>query len=178
MRIEECANLLLVAETWLQRTLLLAHKYAEAVNKGQYPTHPEVIRLSAMVDYDKNNKNLFHPLEAKFKSGAVIGSSKGTVRANHYHEASHHYAYALSGRIEYYWRPLGSTALPQHAAFYPGDVFFSPPRTEHSLYFYENTKYITFSQKLPKYDRIEDTVRLPHIPLFTENPKEVRGNES
>jgi quercetin dioxygenase-like cupin family protein len=80
------------------------------------------------------------------RSALLITSKKGAVRANHYHKTDWHFCYVLSGEIEYYERPVGSTRKPKRMRFKAGDMFFTPPMVEHTMLFPEDTTFLTLSR--------------------------------
>lgn len=76
----------------------------------------------------------------------VITSKKGSVRANHYHKKDDHYCYLASGRMNYYWRPAGSSAKPKKVVIKPGQLFYSPPLVEHAMQFTEDSVFYVFAK--------------------------------
>ncbi len=97
-------------------------------------------------------------------SCVLISSKAGTVRANHYHRTDWHFCYVLSGSIEYYHRPAGSTEAPERVVVKSGQLFFTPPMIEHAMVFPEDTVFLTLgrnSRVQQVYE--EDVVRV--VPL-------------
>jgi len=94
-----------------------------------------------------DKRGAIHPLvDVMMESALLIESKKGAVRANHYHKSDWHYCYVLSGSIEYYHRPVGSTEQPQCILVKAGELFFTPPMVEHAMVFPEDTKFLTLSR--------------------------------
>jgi quercetin dioxygenase-like cupin family protein len=96
-------------------------------------------------------------------SAVLIFSEKGSVRAEHWHKKDAHWCFVLAGSLCYFERPVGSDALPKMTTVTAGQLFFTPPGVEHSMYFREPTTFLTFSR--PKFDRSQksyeaDLVRL------------------
>ena len=83
-------------------------------------------------------------LESHSGSCVIISSVKGSQRANHYHKEDYHYCYLVSGSIEYFERPVGSDELPVKYIINPGVLFFTGPMIEHTMYFTEDSVFITF----------------------------------
>ena len=124
-------------------------------------------------------KEVIVPLEAPFadargaiqplvdvpmESCVVISSKKGTVRANHYHNTDWHYCYVLSGSIEYYHRPHGSSGRPQRVFIKSGQMFFTPPLVDHAMVFPEDTVFLTFGRNSRAQEVYEaDVVRIDPI---------------
>jgi quercetin dioxygenase-like cupin family protein len=103
-------------------------------------------------------------VDVMMKSCVLITSKKGTVRANHYHRTDWHYCYVLSGRIDYYHRPVGSTAQPEKVSVGKGELFFTGPQVEHAMVFLEDTAFLTLgrnSRAQPVYEA--DVVRIDPI---------------
>ena len=97
-------------------------------------------------------------------SCVVIKSVKGCQRANHYHKKDYHYCYLISGEIIYLERAVGKTVKPEEYIIKPGTMFFTGPMIEHSMYFTENSIFITFGggTRLHK-DYESDLVRIPSL---------------
>ena len=95
---------------------------------------------------------------------ALITSRKGRVRANHCHKTDWHYCYVLSGAIEYFHRPAGSTTPPEKVVVKAGDMFFTPPMVEHAMNFLEDTVFIAMSHNSREHKKYEaDVVRVKLI---------------
>jgi dTDP-4-dehydrorhamnose 3,5-epimerase-like enzyme len=85
-------------------------------------------------------------VDLPMKSAVMITSKKGTVRANHYHKTDWHFCYVISGRIEYFHRPHGSTAAPLKVIIEAGQLFFTPPMVDHAMSFLEDTVFLTLGR--------------------------------
>ena len=85
-------------------------------------------------------------VDTTMESCVLISSVKGTVRANHYHKTDWHYCYVLSGCIEYYHRPTGSTEPAEMVVVRPGQLFFTPPLVDHAMVFVEDTTFLTLGR--------------------------------
>ncbi|HEX5611612.1 MAG TPA: hypothetical protein VFX67_03100, partial [Burkholderiales bacterium] len=69
-----------------------------------------------------------------------------------------------SGRIEYYHRPAGSSAAPQHISIAQGQMFFTGPMIEHAMVFPEDTVFLTFGRNSRAQEVYEaDVVRVDPI---------------
>jgi hypothetical protein len=103
-------------------------------------------------------------VDVMMKSCVLISSTKGSVRANHYHRTDWHYCYVVSGRIDYYHRPVGSKARPEKVAIAAGQMFFTGPLVEHAMVFPEDTVFLTFGRNSRAQEVYEaDVVRIPPI---------------
>jgi len=60
-------------------------------------------------------------VEGSFGSALVITSRSGAIRANHYHKTDYHYCWMQSGRVAYYYRPVGSKEPPTERIVGPGE---------------------------------------------------------
>jgi hypothetical protein len=80
------------------------------------------------------------------KSAVLIESVAGTIRANHYHKTDWHYAYLLSGEMDYYHRPTGSTHPPEKLRVGKGQMVFTPPLVDHAMVFPVDTVFLTLSR--------------------------------
>ena len=85
-------------------------------------------------------------VDAPMKSALMISSKRGAVRANHYHLTDWHYCYVVSGSIEYFHRPTGSSQEPERVLVGAGQLFFTPPMTDHAMVFPEDTVFLTLGR--------------------------------
>ena len=100
-------------------------------------------------------------VERMMRSAALITSKKGTVRANHYHKTDWHYCYMVSGAMEYYERPAGSSQKPRLLVVKSGQMVFTAPQVEHAMRFLEDTTWLTLSRNPRDQDAYEaDVVRV------------------
>ena len=112
---------------------------------------------------DKRGK-IISLLNKDFGHCLLIESSKGSIRANHYHKKDWHYCYILEGKIHYYTRKVGVKDRPKKEIFKKGDLFYTPSLLEHAFYFPVKTQFITLgklSRKKSIYEK--DTVRVQLI---------------
>jgi quercetin dioxygenase-like cupin family protein len=94
-------------------------------------------------------------------SAVMIQSDKGSIRAEHWHREDFHFCYLISGELLYLERGLGSTELPQLTKIVAGQLFFTPPRVEHSMYFTLPSLFLTLGKLSRTHDAYEaDLVRL------------------
>lgn len=131
-------------------------EYTEAVEQGQYPTHPRVPLDHIFEDERGFIKNLLH---TPIYSVAYITSKTGTERANHWHDTDHHYAFILSGRVEYWERDIEGKEKPQKWLFESGEMIYTRPRVVHVMKFLENTTFMTFSKIKKDHDHYEEDVK-------------------
>ena len=85
-------------------------------------------------------------LDNEMRSSVLITSTKGSVRANHYHKTDWHYCYILTGEINYYYRPHGSNELAREVVIREGQMFFTPPMVEHAMVFPKKTNFLTWGR--------------------------------
>lgn len=126
-----------------------------------YPKHV-IVPLEAPFS---DSRGAIQPLvDVTMESCVLISSKKGTVRANHYHGTDWHYCYVLSGSIDYYHRPHGSSEKPEKVSIKTGQMFFTPPMVDHAMVFPEDTVFITFGRNSRAQEVYEaDVVRIPPI---------------
>lgn len=111
--------------------------------KATWPKEPLVSLENPFVDI----RGAIHPLvDRVMKSAVLIESKAGTLRANHYHKTDWHYCYVISGRIEYYFRPTGSSTEPECVVTKAGEMVFTPPMVDHGMVFPEDTVFLTLSR--------------------------------
>jgi dTDP-4-dehydrorhamnose 3,5-epimerase-like enzyme len=103
-------------------------------------------------------------VDLAMKSAVMITSKKGSVRANHYHTTDWHFCYVISGKIDYYHRPHGSTSTPDKVTIEVGQQFFTPPLVDHAMVFLEDTTFLTLGRNSRRQEVYEaDVVRIPPI---------------
>jgi quercetin dioxygenase-like cupin family protein len=92
----------------------------------------------------------------------IITCKKGAVRANHYHKEDSHYAYLLSGEMEYTEMPMGVPgAKKESVTLVPGDLVFTKPQTAHAMRFTQDSVFLALATKPRSHDQYEaDTVRI------------------
>jgi dTDP-4-dehydrorhamnose 3,5-epimerase-like enzyme len=103
-------------------------------------------------------------VDLPMESCVLIHSKKGTVRANHYHQTDWHFCYVLSGSIEYFHRPHGSSDKPEKVLVKTRQLFFTPPLVDHAMVFPEDTSFLTFGRNSRSQEVYEaDVVRIPPL---------------
>lgn len=112
--------------------------------KLSWPPFDTVVKLEkAFVDA----RGTIQPLvDRLMKSAVLIESKKGSLRANHYHRTDWHYCYVVSGSIEYWHRPTGSTEAPTQMVIKAGEMVFTPPMVDHGMVFPEDCTFLTLSR--------------------------------
>ena len=103
-------------------------------------------------------------VDLPMESCVLISSKKGAVRANHYHRTDWHFCYVMSGSIDYYERPHGSTEAPTKVRVKTGELFFTGPMVEHMMAFPEDTVFLTLGRNSRTQEAYEaDVVRIPPL---------------
>lgn len=83
--------------------------------------------------------------KCEINSISIITSKENTSRASHWHKLDSHYCLLDYGEIEYYERPVGSNDKPKLTIIKEGQLFFTPPYTEHQMIFTKDSKFHCFS---------------------------------
>lgn len=130
-------------------------EYTQAVEQEQYPTDPRVPLDHVFEDERGIIKNLLH---TNIHTVSFITSKKGTERANHYHETDHHYAYVLTGEIEYWERNIDGSN-PQSWIFKAGEMIYTRPQVVHVMKFLTDTTFMTFSKIEKDHEHYEEDVK-------------------
>lgn len=92
-----------------------------------------------------------------------ITSFKGSVRSNHYHKKDTHYCYLVSGKMEWFEKPVEGGEL-ESAILDPGDMVFTPAMMIHAVRFLEDSVFLTFATETRnQQDYEQDTVRVQLI---------------
>jgi dTDP-4-dehydrorhamnose 3,5-epimerase-like enzyme len=125
---------------------------------------PKTVLVPLDLSYPDDRGEIVPLVDLDMKSAVMITSRKGSVRANHYHTTDWHFCYVVSGKIDYYHRPTGSTAKPEKVTVKAGQLFFTPPMVDHSMVFVEETTFLTLGRNSRRQEVYEaDVVRIPPI---------------
>ena len=99
--------------------------------------------------------------KSNIEHAAVIKSNKGSVRGNHYHESTTQYMLITKGSLEYWYKPLGSTAAAKCILLKEGDFVSTPPNEIHALNIIEDNEFVVFTEGVRGgKDYEEDTIRI------------------
>jgi len=149
--------------------------YTDLVNAGKYPDEP-LVPLDA--PFVNNNGGIQNLLLSGFTSAAIIESKMGALRANHYHKTDWHYTYVIDGEVWYYWKgaPGTPTEMEENSAiFHKGEVFFTPPRMIHAMFFPDRGRILTLAKNVRDHETHEaDLVRIEII-RAAEDPSRSSG---
>jgi quercetin dioxygenase-like cupin family protein len=114
-----------------------------AAERRLWPQEPIVRLEKPFVDV----RGLIQPLvDLDMKSAVLIESTKGSLRANHYHLTDWHYCYVLEGRMEYFHRPHGKSGKPEMVVVDEGHMVFTPPMVDHAMRFPKDCVFLTLSR--------------------------------
>ena len=113
----------------------------------------------------EDHRGSIQPLvDVDMKSCVLITSKAGSVRANHFHKSDWHYCYVISGEIIYYERQTGTENPPTVTTIISGQMFFTPPMRDHTMYFSEETVFLAFGRNSRAQESYEsDVVRIPTL---------------
>ncbi len=109
--------------------------------------------------------NILDDGKTNIRSVIIITSKKGAIRANHYHKEDSHYCYMVSGKMEYFEKPInGDDAAAERAVLETGDMVYSPPMMTHAMRFLEDSVWVVLATKSRKDGNYEqDTIRVKFI---------------
>jgi quercetin dioxygenase-like cupin family protein len=97
------------------------------------------------------------------KSIILITSKKGAIRANHYHKQDSHFAYMLTGSMEYTEKPVEG-GKKESIIVKAGDMVYSAPMVIHAMRFLEDSSFLTLATEWRKQEAYEeDLVRVKLI---------------
>jgi dTDP-4-dehydrorhamnose 3,5-epimerase-like enzyme len=121
--------------------------------------------LVSLPDKFVDERGFIQPLiDTTIRSCVLISSKEGSRRADHYHKTDWHYCYILSGSIEYYQRPVGDQGVPEKVTLTAGQMFFTPPLAEHTMYFLEDTVFLAFGRNSRVQESYEgDLIRITSL---------------
>ena len=116
--------------------------------------------------FDDARGQILNVLDEPIGSVSRIVSQAGAVRANHFHRTDSHYCILESGEVEYFHRPAGSSAPPEHFTFGVGELFYTPPMFEHTMVFTKDSIMWCFAKNARFSANYEaDTVRVQSLAL-------------
>ena len=102
--------------------------------------------------------------KTNIKSTLLITSKAGSIRSNHYHKKDAHWIYMISGKMEYYEKPVNSKTKPKKIIIDAGDMVYTPPMAIHATKFLKDSVIIALSIKSRNQAAYEeDTVRVKLI---------------
>lgn len=102
--------------------------------------------------------------KTNIKSTLLITSKAGTVRSNHYHKKDAHWIYMISGKMEYYEKPVRGSSRLKKVVVNAGDIIYTPPMAVHATKFITDSVFIALaikSRNQKSYER--DTIRVKLI---------------
>src|SRR5258706_1024828 len=77
----------------------------------------------------------------------LITSKKGSIRSNHYHKKDAHWIYIISGKMEYYEKPVRGKSKIKKAIVGKDEMVYTPPMAIHTTKFMEESVFMAFSIK-------------------------------
>lgn len=99
-----------------------------------------------MRTFTDNRGTITNILQEECKNVALITSTKGSVRSNHWHKKDSHHIFVLSGKLQYDERDLdGSNSTS--SIFYPNEKFFTPPNKVHRVLALEDSVFLSLSKE-------------------------------
>jgi quercetin dioxygenase-like cupin family protein len=92
---------------------------------------------------------------------AVIKSTQGAVRGNHYHKSTTQHMLITQGSLEYWFKPLDTSEKSQCILLEKGDFITTPPNEVHALNIIEDNEFVVFTEGIRGgKDYEEDTFRI------------------
>ena len=146
---------------------------AEAEQFLMSPTYPLVELPKPFIDDRGVIQNV---TTSGAQSVALLTSKAGSSRASHIHKTDDHLTVIISGRIEYWWRDvdvrdgivkghLGELKrVVAESWLKTGLGFYTPNHVAHTMYFLEDTTFLTISCKARTHEEHEaDLIRVPSL---------------
>ncbi len=88
---------------------------------------------------------------------AIITSTKGAIRANHYHPKQMQYVYLISGKYKTYSKDLKKKdAKTEELVVEPGTLVTTPPMIAHAMEFLEDSVFINMTDGNRDSDKFEE----------------------
>ena len=95
--------------------------------------------------YDERG-TILNLADGKLGDVALIKSSTGAIRANHYHLEDWHLCYVINGKLNYSWKSFDDDLAPSSMEVKSGSLIFTPKLIAHKLEFLEPTSLIIVSK--------------------------------
>ncbi len=142
----------------------MGHARIRPVTKAETDTYPKSVIVELEKPFVDERGAIYPLLDVPMESCVLITSKKGTQRANHFHQTDWHYCYVLEGKIEYYEKPHGTNETPTKTVIDKGQMFFTGPDIDHTMYFLEETSFLTFGRNPRAQEVYEaDVIRVPSL---------------
>jgi dTDP-4-dehydrorhamnose 3,5-epimerase-like enzyme len=136
----------------------------DPVTEAERQEWPKTVITPLDLSYKDARGEIIPLVDLPMRSAVWIESKAGSIRANHYHQTDWHFCYVVSGRIEYYHRPHGSTRAPERVVVTAGQQIFTPPMIEHAMVFPVDTVFLTLGRNSRRQEVYEaDVVRIDPI---------------
>lgn len=84
--------------------------------------------------------------DGKLGDVALITSTPGSIRANHYHKEDWHLTYVVSGAMKYFWKDNLDDFKKHEVLVSSGQLIFTPTMVPHMMQFSENSTFIAISK--------------------------------
>ena len=134
------------------------------LDNSEIETFPTSTVIELEKPYEDERGSIQPLVDGRMESCVLITSKKGTQRANQYHQTDWHYCYVISGEIEYHSRGVGSDANPEVVRIQKGQLFFTGPLVEHTMYFVEDTVFLTLGRNSRSQEVYEaDIIRIKSL---------------
>ena len=102
-------------------------------------------------------------LDTPIQSILLITCKAGSIRSNHYHKKDSHWCYILSGKAEWYQKPVEGGEMEMEI-LNAGDMVYDPPNVIHAGKFLEDTVELAFCTQPRNQENYEkDTIRVKLI---------------
>jgi len=141
--------------------VVMADRAIRPITDDERKAWPTGVVVPLSAPFSDSRGRIQNLVDAPIGSAVLISSKQGAVRANHYHRTDWHYCYVVTGSIEYFHRPTGSQQEPQRVLITAGQMFFTPPMTDHTMVFPEDTVFLTLGRNPRDQESYEsDVVRV------------------
>ena len=142
----------------------------DPVTEAERALWPDTVKVPLLAPFVDARGGIQPLVDLPMKSCVLITSTKGTVRANHYHQTDWHFCYVLEGVIEYHHRPHGDEGLGEQVVIRKGELFFTPPMVDHAMVFLEDTTFL----KLGRNSRAQEVYEADVVRVNFVDPESVQ----
>jgi len=125
--------------------------------------HPKFPILNVPQEFEDARGIILNIADGRLGDVAIIHSTKGAIRANHYHKLDWHITYLLEGKASYFCGETENIKESEirETELNKGDLLFTPKKTWHKFEFIENSIMVVVSGLSRKKDLYAlDTVSL------------------
>jgi len=117
------------------------------------------------IAFSDDRGDITNILDEPINHAAIITSSPGSIRGNHYHPEDTQYCYLISGQFESYAKDMNDlNSTIEKQIINPGHLITTPPMVAHAQLFLEDSVFLALTLDDRKTSRFDQhTIRVKII---------------